>query len=125
MKGILKDQKQKFINIIEEIQDCGAIGDGGMLYKACNNKQLAETLIANNAIVLPAKLGSKVFAIATPCGGCEKASFDEDGIKECKECEKKYIEEMKFSLDLADMWGEYVFATRAEAEERCKKNEEV
>lgn len=122
---MLKDQKKKFINIIEEIQDCGAIGDGGMLYKACNNKQLAETLIANNAIVLPAKLGSKVFAIATPRGGCEKASFDEDGIKECKECEEKYIEEMKFSLDLADMWGEYVFATREEAEERCKKNEKV
>ena len=66
---MFKDQKQKFINIIEEIQDCGAIGDSGMLYKACNNKQLAETLIANNAIVLPTKLGSKVYAVVTPCGG--------------------------------------------------------
>lgn len=125
MKVVLKDQKQKFINIIEEIQDCGAIGYGGMLCKACNNKQLAETLIANNAIVLPARLGSKVFAVLTPCGGCEHKEFDEDGIKECQECEEKYIEEMKFTLDLADMWGEYVFATRAEAEERCKKNEKV
>ena len=123
MKGILKDQKQKFINIIEEIQDCGAIGYGGMLCKACNNKQLAETLIENNAIVLPAKLGSKVYAIATPRGGCEKASFDEDGIKECKECEEKYIEEMKFSLDLAEGWGEYVFATREEAINKIKEKQ--
>lgn len=125
MNDVLKGQKQKFINIIEEIQDCGAIGDGGMLYKACNNKQLAETLIANNAIVLPAKLGSKVFAIATPCGGCEHKEFDEDGIKECKSCRKYQIEEIEFALDLVESWGKYVFATRAEAEERCKKNEKV
>ena len=121
MNDVLKNQKQKFVKIIEEIQDCGAIGDGGMLYKACNNKQLAETLIANNAIVLPAKLGSKVFAVMTPCGGCEKAKFDNDEIKECKSCRKHQIAEIEFALDLVESWGKYVFATREEAEERCKK----
>ena len=120
---MLDNLKQKLIDIIEEIQDCGAIGDGGMLYKACNNKQLAETLIANNAIVLPAKLGSKVFAIATPCGGCENAKFDNDEIKECKSCRKYQIEEIEFALDLVESWGKYVFATREEAINKIKEKQ--
>lgn len=111
MKGVLKDQKQKFINIIEEIQDCGAIGDSGMLYKSCNNKQLAETLIANNAIVLPAKLGSEVYAVVPSCGVHKHARF----------CSKRSVEKVEFTLDLAEGWGKYVFATKEEAEKMQKR----
>lgn len=117
------ETKQELLKIIDELQDCGAMEDGGLVIKSCSNKQLAEALIANNVIKLPAKIGSKVYAIMTPCGGCENAEFTEDGLKECKNCDKYTIEEIEFAVDLTESWGEYVFATFDEAQCAVKEKE--
>ena len=64
-----------------------------------------ETLIE-----LPCKVGDTVYAIDT--------DWDED-------CHNfYYVAEIKFSLDIFDCWGDWVFLTREEAEKRLKEVQE-
>lgn len=73
-------------------------------------------------VKLPCKVGTKVYAIATPCGGCEynNSSFEET-LKNCRGCQKREIIECEFDYDLLHDFGETVFPTRAEAERKLEE----
>lgn len=73
-------------------------------------------------IKLPCKVGTKVYAIATPCGGCKynNLSFEET-LKSCRDCQKREIIECEFDYDLLHEFGETVFPTRAEAEKKLEE----
>lgn len=59
-------------------------------------------------IKLPCKVGTKVYALATPC-----------------DCEKREIAEFTFDIELIDEFGKAVFLTREDAEKKLEelKNE--
>ena len=72
-------------------------------------------------VEVPCKIGTKVYAIATPCGGCEynNLSLDET-LKNCWSCQKREIIECEFDYDLLHEFEETVFLTRAEAEKKLE-----
>ena len=111
--------KHQLIKIIDTLQDCGAVKDGGVIIKSCSNKQLAETLLANRVLVLPCALGEKVWCLIQPCGGCEcyNEPMKEEFIEQCRTCDKWEIGECEFDYELIPEWGEYVFPTKEQAEE--------
>ena len=72
-------------------------------------------------VKLPCKVGTKVYAIATPCGGCKYNNLSlEENLKSCRGCQKREIIECEFDYDLLHEFGETVFLTRAEAEKRLE-----
>ena len=83
---------------------------------------IADYLLSNGVIVPPVKIGQKVYAIATPCGGCKynNLSFEET-LKSCRDCQKREIIECEFDYDLLHEFGETVFPTRAEAEKKLEE----
>lgn len=80
-------------------------------------------------IKLPCKIGTKVYAIATPCGGCEFANvpMQEEFIEICQKCEKREIIDCKFDYDLLHEFGKTVFLTREVTEKKLEelKNEHI
>lgn len=72
-------------------------------------------------VKLPCKIGTKVYAIATPCGGCKynNPSFEET-LKNCRSCQKREIIECEFDYDLLHEFGETVFLTREDAEKKLE-----
>lgn len=77
-------------------------------------------------VKLPCKVGTKVYALATPCGGCEHYNLSfEQSIKICRNCEKREIAEFTFDIELIDEFGKAVFLTREDAEKKLEelKNE--
>lgn len=77
-------------------------------------------------IKLPCKVGTKVYAIATPCGGCEHYNLSlEQSLKICRNCEKREMAECTFDNDLIDEFGKTVFLTKEDAERKLEelKNE--
>ena len=77
-------------------------------------------------IKLPCKVGTKVYALATPCGGCEHYNLSlEQSLKICRNCEKQEIAECTFDNELIDEFGKTVFLTREDAEKKLEefKNE--
>ena len=79
-------------------------------------------------VKLPCKVGTKVYAIASPCGGCKynNLSFEET-LKSCRNCQKREIIECEFDYDLLHEFGEMVFPTSADAEKKLEelKNEHI
>lgn len=79
-------------------------------------------------IKLPCKIGTKVYAIATPCGVCKynNLSFEET-LKSCRDCQKREIIECEFDYDLLHEFGKTVFLTREDAEKKLEelKNEHI
>ena len=72
------------------------------------------------------KVGTKVYALATPCGGCEHYNLSlEQSLKICRNCEKREIAECTFDNELIDEFGKTVFLTREDAEKKLEelKNE--
>ena len=89
--------------------------------RVCNNYADKDLYIK-----LPCKIGTKVYAIATPCGGCEHYNLSlEQSLKICRNCEKREIAECTFDNDLIDEFGKTVFLTREDAEKKLEelKNE--
>ena len=73
-------------------------------------------------IKLPCKVGTKVYAIATPCGGCEHYNLSlEQSLKICRNCEKREIAECTFDNELIDEFGKTVFLTREDAEKKLEE----
>lgn len=73
-------------------------------------------------VKLPCKVGTKVYAIATPCGGCEYSNLSsEETLKNCRGCQKREIIECEFDYDLLHEFGETVFPTHAEAERKLEE----
>mgnify|MGYP000977233266 FL=1 len=72
-------------------------------------------------VKLPCKVGTKVYAIATPFGGCKYNNLSiEETLKSCRDCQKREIIECEFDYDLLHEFGETVFPTRAEAEKKLE-----
>lgn len=115
--------KQKMVKIIDTLQDCGAVRDGGVLIEGCSNKQLAETLLANGVIALPCALGEKVYCLGQPCGGCKcyNEPMTEKFIEKCRKCDEWEIGECDFDYELIPEWGKLVFPTRELAKEALSK----
>ncbi len=89
--------------------------------RVCNNYADKDLYIK-----LPCKVGTKVYAIATPCGGCEHYNLSlEQSLKICRNCEKREIAECTFDNELIDEFGKTVFLTREDAEKKLEelKNE--
>lgn len=104
--------KKEIKKVIDFIQDCGAVKDGGICVESCTNDYLAELLIANNVVKLPAKIGATVWGVLAPCGGCSGYNYDAG----CAVCEKAFAAELKFDWEDVPLWGKEVFATKEEAE---------
>ena len=113
--------KEKFLEIINKIQCCGAIKDGGLCLESNSNEALAELIVQNNGVILPARIGQEVWVIFTPCGGCK----DADGDEKCLNCEKAKPEKIGFDWDLVPSWGKDVFGTKKEAEAELEKRKTV
>ena len=113
--------KEKFIEIINKIQCCGAIKDGGLCFESNSNEALAELIVQNNGVVLPARIGQTVWGIFTPCGGCK----DADGDEKCLNCENATVEEIDFNWDLVPAWGKDVFGSKEEAAAEIEKRKTV
>ena len=98
-------------------EDCSNCSSNGI----CFTYREADYLLDNSVIVPPVKVGQKVYAIATPCGGCKynNLSFEET-LKSCRDCQKREIIECEFDYDLLHEFGETVFPTRAEAEKKLE-----
>jgi len=89
--------------------------------RVCNNFADKDLYIK-----LPCKVGTKVYALATPCGGCEHYNLSlEQSLKICRNCEKREIAECTFDNELIDEFGKTVFLTREDAEKKLEelKNE--
>ena len=109
--------KEKFLEIINLIQDCGAVEDNQLVFKSCSNEVLAELIVQNNGVILPARIGQKVWGIFTPCGGCK----DADGDEKCLNCEKATVEKIDFDWDLVPAWKKDVFGSKEEAEAELER----
>lgn len=116
--------KNKIKEVIDFVQDCGALKDGAMYYEACTNDYLAELLAANNIVKLPARIGQQVWGVFTPCGGCELSTDD----SRCVVCERAFADKILFDWEMVPAWGKDVFATeeaaRAAAKKRRGENDE-
>jgi len=88
----------------------------------------ADYLLENNVLVLPYALGSKVWCLGQPCGGCEclNEPMTEEFIERCRKCDKWEIGECEFDYELIPEWGKLVFPTEKLAKEALRKKlEEV
>ena len=90
--------------------------------RVCNNFADKDLYIK-----FPCKVGTKVYAIGTPCGDCEfvNVPMQEEVIEICQKCEKREIIECEFANELIDEFGKTVFLTREDAEKKLEelKNE--
>lgn len=96
------------------------------LLKECQSnysEDIADYLLQNNVLILPHTLGSKVWCLGQPCGGCEcfNEPMTKEFIERCRKCDKWEIGECEFDYELIPEWGELVFATRELAEEALSK----
>lgn len=137
----MKDkQRERLVELFEQLEDpsstCPRMGTGkackGCKYLKGDNCDLTgryvDYLLANNVLVLPYALDSKVWCLGQPCGGCEcyNEPMTEEFIERCRKCDKWEIGECEFDYELIPEWGESVFPTRAKAEEALgKKLEEA
>lgn len=118
----MTDNKQKN-RLVELLEDWGNKENDGI--KA---KSIADHLLTNNVLVLPHALGSKVWCLGQPCGGCQyfNEPMTEEFIERCRKCDKWEIGECEFDYEFIPEWGELVFPTRELAEEALgKKLEEA
>lgn len=92
--------------------------------RVCNNFADKDLYIK-----LPCKVGTKGYAIGTPCGDCEFANvpMQEEIIEICQKCEKREIIECEFANEVIDEFGKTVFLTREDAEKKLEelKNEHI
>ena len=100
---------------------------GGFLFKVARELEDVEVLCScfsgrSGWLRLPKMLGSLVYAISEPCGGCKYANepMREEFIELCRKCEKREVIEMRLDYELIPEWGKTVFATREEAEAAMK-----
>lgn len=77
----------------------------------------ADHLLANGVVVLPCKVGTPVYGVATPCGGCAQYN----NLEECRGCTKRKIIEFNFDYDVIGEFGKTVFLTCEEAETELAK----
>lgn len=77
----------------------------------------------DKVLVLPVAIGSKVWCIGQPCGGCPcfNEPMTEQFIEECRNCKQYEIAECSFDYELIPEFNEFVFATKNEAEVKWKE----
>ena len=68
-------------------------------------------------IKLPCKIGTEVYGVSTPCGGCK---YYNDSFT-CRRCKKKEVISFGFSYDCIGEFGKTVFLTKEEAEAALRK----
>ena len=83
----------------------------------------AKYLISKGVIVLPCELGTVVYCLAQPCGGCEcfNEPMKEEFIERCRQCDKWEIIECEFDYELIPEFGKTTFLTKEEAEKELKR----
>jgi hypothetical protein len=91
--------------------------------KATDNKQLAEDILNwtapdEKAVVLPCKVGTRVWVIGQNCDLCRDMYAEEPCL--FGSCEYKEVFESVFGYGMIDNFGKTVFLTRAEAEAALK-----
>ena len=110
-------QRERLIELLNKKYDhycdqCGVNKDSHY------TESLADYLLENGVIVLPCKVGDKVYECVEKFG--KKGHWEEDKYI-VDEWEENIIRERKFNLVLWAMcWGETVFLTREEAEQALK-----
>lgn len=73
-------------------------------------------------IKLPCKIGTEVYGVSTPCGGCEHYSNSlKEALNTCRRCKKKEVISFGFSYDCIGEFGKTVFLTKEEAEAALRK----
>lgn len=74
-------------------------------------------------ILLPVEIGTKVWGIAQPCGGCPcyNEPMTEQFMEECRNCKQYEIGELSFDYDIIPEFGEFVFASKEEAVTKWKE----
>lgn len=73
-------------------------------------------------IKLPCKIGTEVYGVSTPCGGCEHYSNSlKEALNTCRCCKKKEVINFGFSYDCMGEFGKTVFLTKEEAEAALRK----
>ena len=98
-------------HIGEYIEDGGVYTDGV-------DRQCPYFRDKTRNIELPAAIGSTVYCIVTPCGGCPAFNepLTEEYIERCRVCDKAEIVEMAFDYEMIPEIGESVFLDRENAE---------
>lgn len=101
---------ERLIELLQTVENMRAMRQG--------IGECADYLLANGVIVLPAMLGTTVYCLAQPCGGCEcyNEPMREEFIARCRECDRWEIIQCNFDYELIPEYGKTVFLTREEAE---------
>lgn len=102
--------RSRFIELINQAFATGKSGKTA-------SEIVADYLIANDAVILPTKLGTKVYVLGQPCGGCPgyEEQLTDELMEMCRQCDRWEIGTCDFDWDLIPEWGKYVFATEEEA----------
>lgn len=76
-------------------------------------------------IKIPCRVGTRVYGIATPCGGCKyyNEPMKEEFIETCRMCRKREIIEIGFDNECIDEFGKTVFLSKKEAEAALVKTQ--
>ena len=89
--------------------------------RVCNNYADKDLYIK-----LPGRIGTKVYAIATHCGGCVHNTLSlEQSLTICLKCDRREIAKCTFDNDLIAEFGNTRFLTPEDAEKKLEelKNE--
>ena len=130
-------QRERLVELLEEAREKSREYFRGAIKKTLSEKKRfnsktdvrsyidveSDYLLAKGVIVPPHALGSKVWCLGQPCGGCEcfNEPMTEEFIERCRKCDKWEIGECEFDYELIPEWGELVFPTRELAEEALSK----
>ena len=93
----------------------------------CENNEIADKLAAyedaeeqGRLVMLPCKIGDKVFRVVSKCLGAIQCPFEGGyGLDRCYNCDT-FIKEESFSFSMFEDIGKTIFLTREEAETAMK-----
>ena len=116
--GVIANEKDMRIRFVGLIDQAFATSNPGRDVGKTASEIVADYLLANNAVILPNELGTKVYVLGQPCGGCHGYNevATKVSIEMCRRCERWEIGECDFDWELVPEWGKYVFATEEEAQ---------
>jgi hypothetical protein len=105
------------VAIFEVLERLAAYEDTGLT--PAEVAELAEAKKDGRLVVLPCKVGTRVWIISQNCDLCHDMYIEEPCL--FGDCEYRGVIESVFTLSMTDIFGKTVFLTREEAEEALRK----
>ena len=114
--------KETIVKNLKNVLPKRSVVDGHPITLKWDYGEVADKLIEGEHYALPAMIGQRVYAIATPCGECKKKNLPlAEALEVCRKCRKLTVETVAFDYDLIPEWGRTVFAKHAQAANEVKR----